>query len=337
MLPEIARRFGPDVRDASAQLAGLDPAALESLGGFEAHVFRAGGTILKITHTLRRTAEALAGEAEFVEHLADAGVPVARPLPMADGARVGRLPDGEGGTFLVCASQALDGRETGPDDWDEPVIGAWGHVAGAMVRASGGFQPSRPARRRRHWADDPIVDFARSIPADAPGVRARAISLHRSMAARPQTPATEGLVHADLHHRNWLLDEAGRVRPFDFDDCEVSPFVCEVGVPLYYAVAAVGKTASDAARRDFAGGFVRTFLRAFLAQHPLSRAELETLPDWLAMRSFILFAALHETTATGDLTAAERDAALARVRARLDAGPAWTGIDFSALARELGR
>jgi amicoumacin kinase len=336
VLPEIARRFTAAIRDAAARAAGLDPGCLTDLGGFEAHVFRGAGRILKVTHTLRRTPDALLGEAELVQHLWDAGVPVARPLAMADGGLLGRIPDGEGGLFLAVCTEAIDGRRTGPADWDAGTVSAWGATAGAMARAGRSFHPSQAARQRRHWTADPIVDFARSIPDSAPELRARGLACLARLSALPTGPSDEGLAHADLHHGNFLLDADGRVRPFDFDDCEVSPFVREVAVPLYYAVAAVGKQAGDAERRAFAGFFLRTFLAAFVRAQPLSARALASLPDWLEMRSCILFAALQETAATGDLTAEARAAALRRIRDRLDQGPAWTGLDFGALAQELG-
>lgn len=72
MLTEACRRYG------------IQPNQATSLGGFESYVLKCHGLdgpfILKITHTLRRTAAYLLAELDWLEFLMREGLPVAGPV-----------------------------------------------------------------------------------------------------------------------------------------------------------------------------------------------------------------------------------------------------------------
>lgn len=55
--------------------------------------------ILKITHTIRRSPDYIMGEMEWLHHLAEGGLSVAKPIPSLNGKDVEEVPDGNGGAF----------------------------------------------------------------------------------------------------------------------------------------------------------------------------------------------------------------------------------------------
>jgi len=333
MLPTIQARYSDAILHEALQRAGLPTDAAESLGGFEAHVFKLPGEVLKITHTLRRSEDTLMGEVEFINHLADKGVSVPRALPFTSGAFIAPIPDGHGGTFLAYRFEEARGRTTRFEDWSDTLLQSWGRLAGEMVRATADFEPSTPARRRRHWHEDPILDLRACLsPEHAETIRCGEALLAR-LRALPTTPDVYRLIHADLHPNNFFCDDAGRLTPFDFDDCEHGPTVREVSVPMYYALSRVPKGVDKA---KFGEHFLVQFVRGFQQASPLHREQLAHLPDLLLLRSLILLSVL--TTYAQPDTEEGRvrwESSRRRFREQIKSNEVGLDIDFARLARQL--
>ncbi|MFT4974491.1 MAG: Ser/Thr protein kinase RdoA (MazF antagonist) [Myxococcota bacterium] len=134
------------------------------------------------------------------------------------------------------------------------------------------------------------------LPACLPPERARTITagqaLLRRLRALPQSPETFGIAHSDLHQFNFFRSPDGRLLPFDFDDCEYSPFIREVSIPLYYALGGIPDRPGAPSREAFGEHFLVCFLRGFQREVPLSRPQLTQLPAFLQLRSLILMSVL---------------------------------------------
>jgi Ser/Thr protein kinase RdoA (MazF antagonist) len=108
--------------------------------------------------------------------------------------------------FLV---SALPGQEPAPDD------PAAAREAGVVLAAFHASRPARPPTSARTWASRRVD----RVIARAPGVLTR----HEEQFARQQARELEALpprprvpCHGDYVSRNWLVDDAGTLRTFDF-------------------------------------------------------------------------------------------------------------------------
>jgi Ser/Thr protein kinase RdoA (MazF antagonist) len=70
-----------DLLSTAAERYGLDRTTIEPLDGFESFIAQSENLVLKITHSICSSKEYIPGELEFVQFLADNGVPVANPVP----------------------------------------------------------------------------------------------------------------------------------------------------------------------------------------------------------------------------------------------------------------
>lgn len=113
--------------------------------------------------------------------------------------------------------------------------------------------------------------------------------LRERAATLPHDAPGAGLIHADLHHGNLLLDGESWTA-IDFDDAVVGPFAFDLAMPLYYAVearlaAARGEGASDEEARDAAAErFLRPFLAGFRRHAPDPEGGAEAVATSLAVR-----------------------------------------------------
>lgn len=330
MLPEILRRFDDTVLQEALRRAGVSADSCTALGGFEAHVYRLPGQILKITHTIRRSEDYLLGELDFIEHLAAKGIQLPGPVAFPSGKRIETIPDGSGGAFLAYRFEAAQGAATTYADWTDTFIETWGATAGQMVHAGMDFAPVSPSRRRQEWHQGGHLDFEASLP---PASAARARALVDSLRRLPKTPETYGIIHGDLHHGNFFRSEDGRLIPFDFDDCEYGHTAREVSIPLHYALGAL-PAAAGRSREEFGEHFAVHFIRGFRQAHPFGAAQIRLLPELLLLRSAILMSVL-STNAFPDDREARRLALLETFRRRLAGDEPVLDIDFDRLARQL--
>lgn len=259
---------------------GFDPDRLESLGAFESEVLAADGTagpaILKVIDPAHRTPDEVRAEIDWLLALHEAGVPAARPRRARDGAWLAL--EGDPPTIAVAYERA-PGRHLPPGAWTPELFRAHGTLVGRLQAHARGWTP--PGPRRRGWQEAHALARApEALPDDADFLEAVAELAARVEATVPQAPADLGLVHADLHAWNLLVDDEGGITAIDFDDAVVGPYLFDLAIPLYYAVA----TRLDQDPGEAAEAFLGPYLSGFDAVAPRPAGGADAVAAILAMR-----------------------------------------------------
>jgi Ser/Thr protein kinase RdoA (MazF antagonist) len=269
--------------DAARRLAprfGFDPDRLEPLGAFESEVLAVDGAtgpaILKVMDPSHRTPAEAQAEVDWLLALHEADVRVARPLAARDGAWLAL--DGDPPTVAVAYARA-PGRHLAPDAWTPALFRAHGELVGRLQAHARGWTPTGP--RRAGWRDHHALERApEALPNDAAFLEAVAEVAARVDAHVPQGREDVGLVHADLHAWNVLVDDDGALTAIDFDDAVVGPYLYDLVIPLYYAVA----TRLDQEPGEVADAFLTPYLEGFDAVAPRPAGGADAVAAILAMR-----------------------------------------------------
>lgn len=95
----------------------------------------------------------------------------------------------------------------------------------------------------------------------------------------PSRPPAVGLIHADLHHGNLLLDGEAWTA-IDFDDAVIGPYVVDLAIPLYHAVA----TQPEREPTEAADAFLPPFLSGFRRHAPGPEGGARALATALSVR-----------------------------------------------------
>lgn len=271
----------------------LSESALKEKGAFESIVFECSRNdhpaILKFTHSLHRSVDQIAGELEFVEALAAEGVPVSVPLHTDNGQSTVVVPIEDGFFVILCYPRA-PGEPTRPPDWTVDLIRNWGEITARMHRTAMHYQPSRPEIRRFTWQDDPTLDYGRRLAESEPLVAQRFEETLAALRALPETRDTYGLVHSDLHHGNFFVDQ-GQLYPFDFDDCHYNWFLQDIAMPLLYATLDLNFAQGPV---DSPTEFLNRFLEGYARHNTVAAEHLDRLTLFLTLRELDLYAILSQ-------------------------------------------
>lgn len=315
MIKEIQQVFSEQVLQQALPLFDISPNYIKDLGGFESFVYefqrKDGSFILKITHTLRRTADYLMGELEWVNFLAENGVPTSRAIPSTHQRLIESIPAPNGHQFLVYAFEKAPGTLLTEAHWNNDLFYALGKVTGRMHRLTLQYQPTKKEYRRVDWTADDIWDLDKWLPKEDMVARKNINQLLDQLKQLPVTPSNYGLIHGDLHQSNFFIHQ-NQVHPFDFDDSQYDFLVNDAAITLYYLSRSKLVTES---KKDFSNRFLDHYLKGYETEHHLSAEELKWIPEFLKLRAYLLYIVFHQAYDLNNITNPKLQHAFDRLKA----------------------
>lgn len=275
---------------AAAAAFGIDHEGLASLGAFVSEVWTGpspnGPLVLKVMDPGHRTMPEALAEVAWQRALRRAGVSVAQPVASQEGPYVVSVGRPE---RLAVAYRRSPGRHLKPAEWTEARFRGHGALVGSLqVHARSWTLPA--GHERQGWLDYATLDRAQEVfRSDTEAVRAVAEVAERVRDHVPTPDDHVGVIHADLHASNVLVDQEECLTAIDFDDMVVGPYLYDLAIPLYYAVA----TRRDQEPALVAETFLSSYLEGFDARAPRPPGDAEAIAALLAMRQCDLTVAVH--------------------------------------------
>lgn len=290
MEQQIKDRYSDAILKEAKRRYGIPDVQIRPIDAFESFIYEfERGTracILRIAHSLRRSAALIEGEVDWINHLAEGGVSVARAILSDEGKLVEAIDDGWGGSFLVTAFVKARGQPPW-ELWSPALYENYGKLLGSIHALTMEYKPDRPAWRRPDWDDDIMEFVERYLPASETAAKQKYQALRAHLHTLPKEIRSYGLIHQDAHGSNFLVDEAGTITLFDFDECAYSWFSNKIAIALFYTVMDADDWPA------FTHEFMTSFLRGYQQAHTFDLAWLRELPHFLKMREIELYAAIH--------------------------------------------
>lgn len=142
MKQEIRDQFNERILTDTAARYGVSQDQIYFLKDAENYVYEFEkdhrSYILRITHTIRRHPDYIMGELEWLNYLADHGLPVSRAVPSAQGNWIETIP-ADSGDFLAVVYEKAPGRIVEAADWNETLFQTWGEYVGRMHALTQGY------------------------------------------------------------------------------------------------------------------------------------------------------------------------------------------------------
>lgn len=299
MEQQIKDRYSNAILQEAMCRYGIPREQIRPLDAFESFIYEfARGPhtyILRIAHSLRRSADLIQGEVDWINYLAEGGVSAARAILSEGGKLVEAIEDGWGGSFLVTAFVKAPGQPPW-ELWSPELYENYGKLLGSIHALTMDYKPARPAWKRPDWDDDIMEFVERYLPDSETAAKQRYQALRAHLRTLPREPRSYGLIHQDAHGSNFFVDDNGTITLFDFDECAYSWFSNEVAIALFYIVM----DAED--WPAFTREFMTNFLRGYQRAHPFDPVWLQELPHFLKMREIELYAAIHRDFDVNNIT-----------------------------------
>jgi Ser/Thr protein kinase RdoA (MazF antagonist) len=167
-------------------------------------------------------------EHRLLQALAEAEIPVAAPVPLGDGATLGRTPDG----IFYGLFPKVGGRS--PDDLSLVQLEQIGRLLGRIHNVAGALSaPHRPALSPQTYGHEALAQILAHPSLDG-ALRQRYEDAARrflSLAERRWQGVQASLIHADCHRGNLLHGRDGWFF-LDFDDAAFGPPVQDLWLLL---------------------------------------------------------------------------------------------------------
>ncbi|MGE5672930.1 MAG: phosphotransferase enzyme family protein [Mycobacterium leprae] len=324
LIHAIKQRYKESVLQEAAARYGVTADGVKAVGGWESFVYQYNRDgrdyILKITHTIRRSESYLMGELEWLNFLADGGIAVSRAVPSVGGHLVERIADGAEHAWLAMAYEKAPGHRVTAEDWNEALFVDWGRLVGRIHRLTQSYRLSNPAYKRQEWYEEEQLNARKYLPPHEAAVIARADQLMAQLAQLPTPPDAYGLLHTDLHHGNFFVDQ-GRITAFDFDDCGYNWFANDIGVLLICALDYPPRKAEEPAA--FATLFLKHFLRGYDQENRLDPYWLEQIRNFMLLRDLLWFISLYQAGEAADERSRLAERRQRILEGRLAVEPDW--------------
>ena len=284
-----------DVLNNAARLFGTSKSALGKFDDYEGcanlvYQYEHDGEqrILRISFRSDRTVELIQAELHFVNHLAEGGVCVSKPVSSMNGnlievIRIDKI------SFIVTSFQKGRGMRV-PDNGYRYREGVsineyfqnWGQVLGQMHRLTKNYKPLSQSVRRPEWH---TWEYYRGFPYPErlPVIQKKYDGLIAELHALPKDVDSYGLIHNDFNDGNFTVDyDNGDITVFDFDDCCYFWFMYDIACAWE---GGIGRTMfrSLAERKDFMDRYMEQVMEGYVRENTLSAEWLNCLPLFLRL------------------------------------------------------
>ena len=299
------------VRAVSSWNIDGEPRLLKRL---ENYTYQAGPggdeKIIRVTQDAHRTIAELEAELDWVRFLSERGVSVSAPLPSADGSLVETFNTEDGPLHVSVFTKAPGRPMRFSLDWTPVFHRKLGELIGRMHAATRIYQPSDGIQKRKSWLDD-MRYIGQYIPKHENIARREFDEVVEWASSLETGPGTFGLVHTDLNHSNYFVDDAGGITAFDFDDCHYNWFACDLAVPMFHALLSFDLPSMDSTKQDW---FYGPFLEGYARRMDISDQWVKRVPGFVRFRRADLFAFICKELDIDNLTSEWDIKAVRRIR-----------------------
>jgi Ser/Thr protein kinase RdoA (MazF antagonist) len=247
--------------------------------------------ILKLTHSSHRSAEQLEGEVDWLRFATSQGLRVSMAIPSDRGRYVEKLQTSPDAYYCAVAYEKAPGVSVEEKDLTPELIVTWGRTMGRLHAAAKRYQPPSPTYKRPEWRENKYMMIEKWLPNSETGVQERFYEVCERLHGLRKGQDHYGLIHSDLHHRNFLVDQ-GDITVIDFDDMEYHWFVNDIAKTLYNETFTFSVKPEE--RNAFAKYFLGHFTKGYRQELPLEPDWEQPLQDFMELRHIQVYIRLFE-------------------------------------------
>lgn len=265
-----------------ASLFGVNESDLKLIGGFSNNVFAANSDkvslILKYYPSSMYERDSIASELDWIIYLSESGMNVTVPIASINNKLMEVVFNKDEACYVVGFEKAKGEfvNVSNHKEWNASLFYTWGKTLGNIHRLSKFYQPKDPNIIRKAWDKDTLFT---DVIHDNELIKQKWENFICKLNKLPKNTNGYGMIHHDLHHKNFYLYQNELVL-FDFGDSTYHWFVYDIAVVFYHAMQVV----DDRRKKDFVSTFIRSFLRGYETENQLQSDWLLRIPLFLHYR-----------------------------------------------------
>jgi Ser/Thr protein kinase RdoA (MazF antagonist) len=275
--------------------------------------------------------DSLRGVLAWMDFLATNRMSVPRPIPSDEGKLV-EIVERDAGSYAVVAFEEVLGtlvEKLAPEQWSAEQYGRLGSTVGRMHAIAKSYEPIHSALRRPKWDDSGNCFNPMGLLDESQAAilqRRREVLDH--VETLPKSEDSYGLIHADLHFGNVIMDEtSGAITIIDFDDCCYGWYAMDIAMTLFDMMVV-----RDPADRDaFALEFLDALLDGYRKENPMDSYWIGQLPHFLKLLEIGVYSQVYRDCDPGD-SDSWVGKFMADRRSRIEGGVPYVGLDFGRIA-----
>ena len=294
-------KIDPPILVKAAKKYGFELSELKPLGGMEGMALASrrkdGNFVLKITPKksgITGVQDEIIAKSEFINYLADNGVRVAKPVrsPLGNWVEVIRTKEMN---YIITAATRVKGkhldlsnpRQTNPEHFE-----TWGKITGQMHKLAKSY-PHWKRYNEHGELISPISDwkgeyktFSNWCQFDS--IREKWISLNQKIERFPINRSSYGLIHNDLHPRNFVIDKSGLISVIDFDVSSFHFYIKDIAIPLFF-INWIGEPVKGQSKDTYLTNFMQNFIKGYESENNLDDFWYKELPIFLKHHRILLY------------------------------------------------
>ena len=184
---------------------------------------------IRLTETWHRSMDQIRSELDWMFYLKDCGVNFAHPIMSSNDNYCEQVD-----LFVVSVFEEAPGsRLLEKADFTDEIIQNWGRVIGKMHRHTKDYEPREGIKKRVNWEGEEYHQNILKLTTPSHGDIYTAFKkVLKEFRKLPVDKDCFGLIHADLHTGNFMVDN-GKITAFDFDDCVYHWFIYDIAVFIW--------------------------------------------------------------------------------------------------------
>ncbi|MBA4495588.1 phosphotransferase enzyme family protein [Paenactinomyces guangxiensis] len=281
------------VKEACRKFQGTE-SSLKWIGGFYENVYeyeRDGETcVLKLIPIATKDRNLVYSELQWVNYLRTQGINIPKPVLSTRGQMVEMIRDLPVPCCIISFKKA-PGKfvdEQNPSEWNPILFRKWGQVMGKMHAQSRNFHRRQSVPPFEEWNEGEIYHRDLSFAEEA--ILDRWSDSLEHIKTFSRSNRSYGLIHNDLHQRNFFINGNGELILFDFNDVKYHWFTYDIAIAVYHAL----KPVPSGEKRGFKEQFLEAFMSGYLHEHQLEKNWKEQVDFFLEFR--LLFSYLYLMT-----------------------------------------
>lgn len=208
---------------------------------------------------------------------------IAGPIPSLHG-KLFELADADGEQWIISVFHKAPGHPVDPEnpaEWNDRLFSSLGELMGELHSHTRPYVERIGINEQLDWRHSFLFWPENNRWAD-PDIQPIWEQTLAEMEALPISAEDYGIVHADIHHLNFHVED-GNIVLFDFDDCEYNWYAYDIASTLFFVTSTADYRDSESGKRMLKK-FAVPFLRGYRKHARLPASWFGRFPLFLRYR-----------------------------------------------------